>query len=172
MCDPISLAAAGSAVSAGSSIFGFLGQNAAAKANEQAANLGYANAWNQGQQEAHQIDQQQSVNTVNAIIEQRSRQGQISASASAFGQGAESTAGEEVATNVQASRQIGVAAENAQNQRLQVSNQLQSADLARRSQIMQVQPESPLSLVLGIAQSGIQGANTFAGVGGRFFGNS
>lgn len=170
MCDPISMAAATTAVSATSAIMGFQGQNQQAALNQQEANLGYAQSANEAGEQAVQIDQQQSENTMNAVINRVSAQGRISASAASMGGGAESTAAQANAAAFAAGRQLSVENINSAGQRLQVQNELISADDKRRSQIASVQKASPLSLVLGLAKAGLSGASAFGSAGGQFGG--
>lgn len=160
------MAATTAATSGASAIFGFMGQNQQAKLNQETANLGYAQSFNQAQEQATQISQQQSENTMNAVINRVAAQGHISASAAAMGAGAESTGAQENAASFTAGRQLSVEDINSQSQRLQVQNEMTSADLRRRSQIASVQPASPLSLILGLAKAGMQGISSFAGMGG------
>lgn len=169
---PMIMAATSAGAAGAQSIFGFLGQNAAAAANERSANLAYAQASNEAGQEAVQVDQRQSENTVNAIIQSVAQRGKISASASSLGSGGETVAAESNAADFEAGRWLSVQDQNSTNQRLQITNQLKGADLQRRGQIMSVQPASPLSLVMGLAGAALKGANAYAGFGGRFAGNT
>lgn len=168
MCVPIAMAAATTAMSAASSIMGFIGQNQASQENKEAANLGYAATANESAEQATQIDQQQSENTMNAVIARVASQGRISASAASLGGGAESTTAQQNAAAFASGRDLSVEDINSEGQRLQVMNQLNAADMRRRTQIASVQPASPLSLILGLGGDALKGATEFSQLGGRF----
>jgi hypothetical protein len=168
MCSPVALAGVTGGVQAASSVFGFMGQNQAAKLNTQAANLGYANNINALNTQATQINQQQSENTVSSLIDSVAARGRISAAAGSEGAGGSSTASQMNAAEFSAGRNLAVEDLNSQNARVQNANQRSGADLQRRSQIASVQPASPLSLVLGLANAGISGAKQFSEAGGQF----
>lgn len=172
MCDPVSMAVATTATSAASSYMGFAGQNQAAAANETAANLGYANSINGLNTQATQIDKQQSENTVTALINSVAARGRISAAASSQGMGGSTTAAQENAAEFASGRQLSIEDLNSQQERVQNANQRSGADLQRRSQIASVQPASTLSLVLGVANSALKGANQFSQSGGQFGGST
>lgn len=172
MCDPISLAAATTAVGSASSVLGFAGQNQAAQANKTAANLAYANTGNQVAVRGAQIDQQQSENTVQAMIDRVTAQGRISASASSMGGDAATTARTENAADFASGRSLSLEDVNSQNQRIGNAQTMTNAFYTRQSQENQVLPGNPLSLALGLAKAGLGGASAFGKLGGQFGGTS
>lgn len=172
MCDPISLASAGTAVAGGKSILSFLGQNAASAANTRAANLSYANTSNQLAQRSSQIDAQESQNTVQAMIDRVTAQGRISASASSMGSDTATTTREGSAANFSVGRALGIEDTNSQNQRQDVGNQLDNAFYARQTQENQVLPGNPISLALGLGGDAVGGAGDYLKLGGQFPGAS
>lgn len=170
MCDPATIGLTITAVSATSAVMGFMGQNQAAHANEQAAQFGYSQTQNQlGEREA-QIDQQQAENTVQAEIARRSAEGRISASAAAGGLDAATTGREANAADFAAGRGLSILDINSENQRLGVANDQTASFYRRQSQINQVLPQSPLTLALNLAKAGVQGYGAYMGAGGQMGG--
>jgi hypothetical protein len=172
MCDPVSIAATTAVVAAASSVMGFEGAQQASQANEQAANLSASNTYNALQEQEGQIDAQQSENTVSAVIGRAQQQGRISASASSFGTGGATAEELGNAADNTAGRALSIEDFNSASQRLQVQNQLQSSDIARRNKIASVPAPDPLTLVLGIAKAGLSGTSAYTSAGGRFSGGS
>jgi hypothetical protein len=168
VCDPLSLAAASTAVSGASSVMGFVGQGQAAAANARSANYAYAGTYDTEQQREAQIDQQQAGNTVQAAIDRTVAEGRVSASASSFGGDRQTAIGEVNSVANQNERALGTENINSENQRTQVATDLTGAELERQSQINRVQPESPLALGVGLAGDAAQGAATYSKLGGRF----
>ena len=163
MCNPaIAIGAATAALSIGQSVTQYAGQNAAAKQNEQIANLNYANQEQTIAQKAVQLDQEKSERTFDSAISSIQSQGAIANSASDQGLGASSIVQAINAGQFGIGRQDSVADINDQNARQQLGNESAGADITRRSTIMQKQPGNPISLALGVGQgvlSGITAAN-------------
>lgn len=149
---------------------GFLGQNAAAKANTTAANLSYAQSENQIGERATQIDQQQSENLVQAEIDRAAAGGRINAAAAAGGSDAATTTRGEDTASLQAGRGLSIEDINSQNQRLGLVNDQAKAFYARQSQENEVLPQSPLQLGLGLTKAALGGASAFGSSGGLFAG--
>lgn len=168
MCDPISLGVASTALGIGSAVSEYTGGQAAYKANKQQANLQFANTSNTISTQANQLSQQESDNALKTAILSAQTEGRIANSAADRGVGGSSL--------VQAINAgmfgIGVNAsndsQNITNERQQLSENLSGAGITRQSQINSVTRPNDLSLLLGIGKAGLQGASTFAGVGGKF----
>lgn len=169
MCLPLAAIGVASAVVSGiSAIAAFQGQNQAAQSNLEAANVGYMAKSNDLNEQASEIDRQQSENTASATIERAKQAGAISASASSFGTGPQSTAAAEDASATGANRALAIQNINSESQRLQAASEGTGAILARQSQINQVQKGNPLSLALGLASAGFTGADQYSKLGGHF----
>lgn len=147
---------------------GFLGQNAAAKANQQAAGIAYGANSNEIQQRYAQIDQQQSANTVNADIARAQAQGKVSASASSFGGDAQTSARASNAASFSVGQQLGVEDTNSENARVAAGNDQTSAFIQEQSQINKVQPGNPLALGISLAGDAASGAADYSKLGGKF----
>lgn len=160
------LAGLGFAGAAASSIFGFLGQGAAYKANVQAAKVGFANSYDIEQTRRVQIDQQESENTVSAMINAAAARGRISASASSMGADAATTTQQINAADVDVGRNLGLEDVNSQNQRIQSAQNLTNASLKEQSQINSVAKPNLLALgfnLVGDAASSATQALKLAG---------
>jgi hypothetical protein len=168
MCDPVTIAVTTAAVSAASSIMGFEGATQQSHQNANAANATYANTYNALEEQRGQIDAQASENSVSALIDRVKAQGAISASASSMGTGGATSKELANAADFDAGRSLSIENLNTQGQRLQVQNQLGAADITRRNKIASMPAPSPLSLVLGLAKAGLQGAGGYEQAGGKF----
>lgn len=168
MCDPLTIALVTTAASAGSAIMSFQGQRAAKKANDQAANMTYANTYNELGNRNIQIDQQQSENSVEAAINQHVLQGRISASAGAMGLTGGTTKSLEVSAANQVGRALSLERLTSENQRIQQGTEYNAAGIRRVSQINSVAKPSIAKLGFDLAKSGLQGANAYSDAGGKF----
>lgn len=153
---------------AASSVAGQVGQANAYNANSQAAQVGYEARFNDMQHQAVQVDQQQSENTETAVINRARAAGAISASASSFGMGPSSTATAENAAAVSANRALAIQDINSESQRGQVGSEATSSYLQKVSQINSVARPSPLSMILGIGNAALGGADLYSKLGGHF----
>lgn len=172
MCGPLAIAATTFAVSAASSIVGFIGQRQASEANERAANISFGQSENELGRRAAEIDAAEGQNTFNSIVERAQAAGRISASASDMGTGSATT----TTLSSQSANEIGRSAAidqlNSRNQRLQLGDMRTRAEFDRVSQINSVPRPRALSLVLGIAGAAASAGGTYADLGGRFPGGS
>lgn len=168
MCDPLSLAAGTAAVAGASSIASFAGQGMAAGANARSANYAFAQNQDVESQRAAQVDQQQSENTVQSAIDRTQAEGKVSASASSFGGDRQTATGEVNAVANTNERALGIENVNSNEQRLNIANEGESAEISRQSQINRVQPESGLALATSLAGDAAGGASTYSKLGGRF----
>lgn len=158
------------ATSAATAITGFVGQNAANKANTTAANLAYAQSENQIGERATQVNQQQSENDVQAVIDRAGAGGRINAEAAAGGADAATTTRGEDAASSAAGRALSIEDINSQNQRQGLVNDQAQAFYRRQSQENQVLPGSPVTLALGLVKAGLGGASAYGQSGGLFGG--
>jgi len=163
---PMIAAISSFALQAGSSVLGFVGQNQAASANRDAANIDHArdtDALNRRQVELDQIDTENAVDTAIASLQ---AEGQIAASATARG-----LAGPSVVQALNASM-FGVARDvtaehiTDQNQRLGIARSREDADVRRQSRINQVPRGSVVRLALGLGNAALSGYNTYNASGG------
>lgn len=168
MCDPITLTAATLAVSAAGTTMAYVGQKQAAEANEHAANLTAANTYTDLSQRAVQADAAESENILSALIDRTAAQGEISASASAFGTGEATTTQLGNAADFAAGRAGSIDQLNARSQRVQLAAERTGVGIRRQSQINSVMAPSALSLALGFAEDGLGAANTSTQLGGKF----
>lgn len=168
MCDPVTIALSTAAVAAATTGLSYAGQQQRAASTAQAANLNFANNSNALGAQATQVDEQHSENALSTIIEGAKNAGRISAGASSLSLGASSTAGQENANDVDIGRSLAIGDLNQQNKDLQIGMDVQSAGVARQSQIAQAPPPSLASLVVGLGDAAVKGANTYASVGGKF----
>lgn len=168
MCDPLSISAVTTAVSMASAGMAYIGQNQQAAANQQAANVAYAQNENSAQQRYTQIGQEQSENTVNAAIARAKAQGGVSASASSFGFGEDTTGRLSQAADFASGRQLSLMDVNSENQRVATGDQEQANWLNRQSQINSVMPGNPLALGVNLAGDAAKGAADYSKMGGRY----
>lgn len=166
MCDPLTIGLTTAAVGTASSVMGFEGQRQAYNSNAQMANLSAASNYNALQEQAAQVDAQQSEATVNAVIERAKTQGAISAYAGSFGLGGATTARAENAAAFSAGRQLSVEDATAQNQRLQIGTELTNNELQRQAKINSMPQANALGMVLGIAKAGLSGVSAYGSAKG------
>lgn len=168
MCSPQTASAIGQFSPVGGAVLGYLGQNAAASANREAANISYAQNENAASQRYTQIGQEQSENTINAAIARARAEGSISASASSMGSDASTTGRQVQAADFATGMQLGRMDINSENQRIATADQEQVNWLNRQSQINSVAPQSPLVLGVHLAANAAQAAADYAKMGGRY----
>lgn len=167
MCDPITMAAATFAVGAGQAISSYVGQKQAYKANVVASNLNFANQYNIEQQKHGELDQQKSENAFDTAIATVRAQGSVAAGAASMGLSQGSIVQALNADSFGIGRQAGAEDTNDANQRVQLSNELQGADIERQSQISKVSKPGLADLALGIGAAGLKGASAYTSAGGK-----
>lgn len=156
MCLPIALAA----IAIGSSVMAYMGQNAAASANQHAANLNAANQFTVREQSRAQTDQRSAEERVNLAVESAQNFGRIAQSSSVMGVGASTTAQALNASSVATGRATAVGDQNFMFGRQQNSNDIYGDQLQRASQINSVPKGNPAALALGIAGGAASGYTT------------
>lgn len=162
MCDPLTIsAAAAAALSMGQAAMTHIGTNRAYAANEQAANLGYAQDQNALGQQQVQLDQERSQSALDTAISTLQAQGQIAASASSSGLASSSLIHSVNASMFGIGRQVDAEKTNDFNTRQAIAASRTEADLKRQNQINSRTRSSGLELALGIAQAGAKGYSTY-----------
>lgn len=129
----------------------YMGQNAASKANQQAANLNAANQFTVREQSRAQKDQQSAEERINLAVESAQNFGRIAQSSSVMGVGASTTQQAINASSVATGRAQAVGDQNFMFGRQQTANDLYGDQLAKASQINSVPKGNPVALALGIA---------------------
>lgn len=174
MCDPTggvaTLAVLSAVVGVGSAVSSYQGQMQAARAQTQAANQTYAFRDESIRAQAAQLDTAQTEDAVDREIESIRAQGRIANSISDMGLG--DFTGTQL-TNVNAfetGRAQTLTDVDFAQQRDQLNRDERGAILERDTN-QGVKPSS-LSLLLGIGQGVIQGANTWGAMGGRYPGKT
>jgi len=166
MCNPMFLAAASTAIGVVRAGAEYVGGRKLASAQELAVNQTAAEQSNVLARRDVQIGAQASEDRVNAIINAVAAQGRISASASSMGSDAATVAQMSNAEAFKAGRGASIQDLNTQNALAENQQARRNNELERVSKINTIQKPTPLSLVLGIAQAGLQGANTYYATGG------
>lgn len=158
MCDPISLAVASVAVSAASSVSGYVGQRQAAKAQEMAAQDAYI-----ANQAALDVQQQQTNEQASQKMSERVRQAMIERgrlrALAAEGMGGQSTARLEGEIDLATATDMAVIERNRSMNEAQA--QLQKRGMRAQSQgaINASQRPSPLGLAIDLAGTALSGAS-------------
>lgn len=149
MCDPVSITLA--AVSIGSAVMSYMGQNAASKANQQAANLNAANQYTVREQGRAENDQKSAEERLNLAVESAQNFGRIAQSASTLNLGASTTQQAMNASSVATGRAMAQGDQSFMFGRSQYANDIYGDQLQKASQINSVPKGNPVALALGIA---------------------
>lgn len=148
MCDPVSITLA--TVSIAGSVMAYMGQNAASKANQSAANLNAANQYTVREQARVQGEQKSAEERVNLAVESAQNFGRIAQSSSTMGLGASTTQQAINASDVATGRAQAVGDKNFMFGRSQFANDIYGDQLQKASQINSVPKGNPAALALGI----------------------
>jgi hypothetical protein len=166
MCSPMALAAAAAALAIGGEVSKFVGQNQAAAANKQAANINYGRTIQATNDKAVQLDQAKSENAVDTAITSIQSEGRIAASASEQGLAPTSIVQALNANQFGIGRNVVAEDINDENARKQLTAQREGAQMTRYSQIASVPKGSVTGLVLGIGKAGLDFASANAKANG------
>lgn len=161
MCDPISIAGITTAVSAMSSVAGFIGQSQAAKQNKALAQDSFNETANSLSEQRVQINAQASEDAVTANIDRAQSLGRISATMGSLGGDYATTQAAGHAADFAVGRNLSIEQLNTQNKLAQNTDELVGADLQRQAKIASVPPPSPLSLVAGLGKAGLGGYDAY-----------
>lgn len=163
MCDPITIGAATAALSIATTTVGYIGQGQAYKANETAANINYARDQDAAGRQQVQLDKKASENSFDTAIAQLQAEGDIAASATDRGLGTSSIVQSLNASMFGIGRQATAESINDRSARQNIAESRTDAQVRRQSQINSLSKPSSLSLVLGIGQGALAGANAYNG---------
>lgn len=163
-----SIGAASAGLGAISAISSYVGGISAHDAAKKAANLNYSQKLGAINQSNVQLSQEQSEDTASGAIKQAQSFGRIAASASSLGLGASTMTPFLNAALAGDARNTAVDLLNITGKRNELGNERYSAALERKSAIDAVPRPGISSLFLGLGKSALEGASTFAQVGGKF----
>lgn len=173
MCNPLLiLSAASTALGIGQTVMDYRGQQQAYAANAAAANVNFRNRTEATARAASQAEASASEDAFSRAIERIAMEGRIASSISELG--ASGTSGFQLqrSSAFEFGRDASLAQVNLRNTRDQFSREMQGAEIARQSQINQVQRPTRSSLLLGLGGAAMGGVNTYTGLGGRIPGIS
>lgn len=159
MCDPLSIGVATFALGATQAVSSYVGQNAMAKANKEAANYNYAREIDAVNRQDSQLQQENSQQHFDTALTSLKARGDIAASASDMGLSSSSLISQVNANMFGVGRQASIEQRNFDNQRYELANSRVDADVRRVSQINKVPKATVASLVLGIGQAGLSAVN-------------
>lgn len=162
------IGAASAGLGAISAVASYAGGISAHDAAKKAANLNYSQKLGAINQSNVQLSQEQSEDTASGAIKQAQSFGRIAASASSLGLGASTMTPFLNAALAGDARNTAVDLLNITGKRNELGNERYSAALERKSAIDAVPRPGISSLFLGLGKSALEGASTFAQVGGKF----
>lgn len=184
MCAPLLLAAIPAAISAVggasgvaaittgvgalSSVMGFFGAQQAHHAAAVAADRNYAAADEKAQREGVLTSAQATETNLSDAVTYAQSFGRIATSAASLGLGQYSVSGALNANAAAGNRKIGIEDTNAATKRTQIQTDLEGASLQRSSALANAPRANLGSLALSLAGNALQGASTYASLGGKF----
>ncbi len=172
MCVPIAALAIGSTLlGVGGTVASYQGQRAQAAAARDAANANYRATFEALQARSREVSESQSEGSFDRAIEAARTQGLIAAKGSEQGLSATSLGAQIQTSAFESGRAQSLTARQAQLQQNQIGREIENANQAKVSELNANRGPSFASLLLGIGGAGLQGATTYAGLGGRLPGS-
>lgn len=159
MCDPVSIGIATATLGTLSSISEYVGQNQAAKSNQEAANYNFAREREAIGKQGVQLDRENSEAAFDTAITTAGERGRIVASASESGLAPASISQQLNASMFGIGRNRTVEETNFTARRNSLADSRVDAAIKRDSQIASMPRASVASLVIGIGKSALSGAN-------------
>lgn len=165
MCDPITIAATTTAISAASAVVGYIGQNQAADANEAAANVNYNSRMEALNAEGVQTDAKASEDALTSSIERAQTYGRIVTSISEMGGSQLSLSKAVQGAAFAGAREQSLTDLNFRNRREQIAREKIGAGVEKTNMINAVPRSSPISLALKLGSAAVGGYKDFKDAG-------